>query len=74
MIISISGDILLSSVRDHYTTLHYKTLAGFVWVNRYSFLSGISVKLRVRSILGIFSSPYHSITQRDIFDMSLTLK
>ena len=35
MTISISGDILVSSVRDHYTTLHYKTLAGFVWVNRY---------------------------------------
>lgn len=31
-----SGDILLASVRDHYTTLHYKTLAGFVWVNRWS--------------------------------------
>ena len=30
----LSGDILLTTVRDHYTALHYKTLAGFVWVNR----------------------------------------
>ena len=30
----VHGDIVQSSVRDHYTTLHYKTLSGFVWVNR----------------------------------------
>ena len=29
------GDLVQVSVRDHYTALSYKTLSGFVWVNRY---------------------------------------
>ena len=28
------GDLVQISVRDHYTALSYKTLSGFVWVNR----------------------------------------
>ena len=28
------GDLLQISVKDHYTALSYKTLSGFVWVNR----------------------------------------
>ena len=28
------GDIVQISVKDHYTALSYKTLSGFVWVNR----------------------------------------
>ena len=28
------GDLVQVSVRDHYTALSYKTLSGFVWVNR----------------------------------------
>ena len=29
-----SGDLVQISVRDHYTALSYKTLSGFIWVNR----------------------------------------
>ena len=29
------GDLLQISVKDHYTALSYKTLSGFIWVNRY---------------------------------------
>ena len=28
------GDLVQISVKDHYTALSYKTLSGFVWVNR----------------------------------------
>ena len=28
------SDLVQISVRDHYTALSYKTLSGFVWVNR----------------------------------------
>ena len=28
------GDLIQISVKDHYTALSYKTLSGFVWVNR----------------------------------------
>ena len=31
----VHGDLVQSSVKDHYMSLHYKTLSGFVWVNRY---------------------------------------
>jgi len=30
----VSGDLVQISVRDHYTALSYKTLSGFIWVNR----------------------------------------
>ena len=29
-----SGDLVQISVRDHYTALSYKTLSGFIWINR----------------------------------------
>ena len=29
------GDLLQISVKDHYTALSYKTLSGFIWINRY---------------------------------------
>ena len=33
------GDLVQVSVRDHYTALSYKTLSGFVWVNRYGYVA-----------------------------------
>ena len=35
------GDLVQVSVRDHYTALSYKTLSGFVWVNRYGLVPQI---------------------------------
>ena len=31
---STHGDIVQISIKDHYTILAYKTLSGFVWINR----------------------------------------
>jgi len=31
----VHGDLVQANVKDHYMSLHYKTLSGFVWVNRF---------------------------------------
>jgi len=31
----VHGDLMQISVKDHYSTLAYKTLSGFIWANRF---------------------------------------
>jgi len=65
----VHGDLMQISVQDHYSTLAYKTLSGFIWANRfcgsvrYIIKIDDDINLDVDSLRSIVETKYKGITQ-----------